>query len=172
MSALTLFPLLVGFLLREDSSFKPVPAGEIQHQLEVQEGQINRYLDRQIRAAEAGRASLWQRDFSSEEAYLRSVAPWRKRLADWLGGMNYPSANLQPHEERLPDTPAFTAWRVWLTAFEDVQVYGILLVPKGAAAGPRPAVIAIHGMGGSPEAVCGLSAAEDYHRRFGARLAE
>jgi predicted esterase len=40
-----------------------------------------------------------------------------------------------------------------------------LLIPKGA--GPFPALICIHGMGGTPEGLSGLTAQSDYHNRFG-----
>jgi len=45
-------------------------------------------------------------------------------------------------------------------------------LPKKKLAPRLPAVICIHGMAGSPESVCGLADKEDYHQRFGARLAE
>src|SRR5262245_54120950 len=159
----------------------PVPAAEPQTTVlaadvlarhKEQQQQIERYLDRQIDKAERSRAVAWQRDFSSIEAYERSVKPWRKRLGKWLGGIDYPKAELKLREEKLSETKEFAAYRVWFTAFEDVQVYGILLLPKQQNNGKRPAVIAIHGMQGSPESVCGLAEKEDYHHRFGARLAE
>jgi dienelactone hydrolase len=156
------------------SEVKPaprVPTADVLARHQEQEEQINRYLDRLIKESDRVRAAGWKRDFSSIQAYEKSIAPWRKRLADWLGGMNYPAAKFKARQKELAETKAFTAFRVWFTAFEDVQVYGILLLPKKKAA-RRPAVICIHGMGGSPESVCGLADKEDYHQRFGARLAE
>jgi dienelactone hydrolase len=144
---------------------------QIMAQHDVIEKQINAYFDRLIRESPTVRAAAWKRDFSSVEAYEKSVSPWRTRLATWLGGMDYSPAELKPREETLGATKAFTATRVWFTAFDDVQVYGILLLPKGEAR-KRPAIIAVHGMAGSPEKVCGLSEKQDYHLRFGARLAE
>lgn len=149
-----------------------VPVADVLARHQEQQEQIDRYLDRLLQQAEQSRAAAWKRDFSSVAAYERSVAPWRQRLADWLGGMDYPAADLKPRVEKLAETPAFTAQRVWFTAFEDVQVYGILLLPKHKGDRRLPAIIAIHGMAGSPESVCGLAEKEDYHRRFGARLAE
>ena len=74
----------------------------------------------------------------------------------------------------------------------DVNVSGILLTPKDTeevTAGnsestdapifdiptypqPKPAVIAQHGLTGSPETVCGLTAEDDAYHAFGATLAE
>lgn len=172
---------MIGQLLLAISLYTPaadepapmrVPAVAVLAEHQAQEQQIDRYLDRLVAASDAKRAEQWRRDFSSEAAYLRSIEPWRKRLADWLGGMEYPPAELQPKQEKLTETKDFTSFRVWLTAFDDVQVYGILLLPKKKPAARLPAVIAIHGMAGSPESVCGLADKEDYHQRFGARLAE
>jgi dienelactone hydrolase len=149
-----------------------VPAADVLARHREQEQQINRYLDRLIQQAERSRPALWKRDFTSIAAYEKSVAPWRKRLAAWLGGMDYPRAAFKAREKKLAETRAFKASRVWFTAFEDVQVYGLLLVPKKKAARRLPAVICIHGMAGSPESVCGLAEKDDYHHRFGGRLAE
>jgi dienelactone hydrolase len=148
-----------------------VPAVDVLARHREQEQQIERFLDRQIADAERRRPERWQRDFTSIANYEKSIAPWRKRLTVWLGGTDYPPAELKPREEKLGETKAFTAHQVWFTAFDEVQVYGILLLPKGEAK-KRTAVIAIHGMAGSPESVCGLAEKDDYHQRFGARLAE
>jgi dienelactone hydrolase len=172
MLGFSLYLLLYGLQASEAKPVVRVPAAEVLARHEEQEAQINRYLDRLVKDSERIRAAAWKRDFSSIPAYEKSIAPWRKRLADWLGGMNYPPAELKPREKKLAETAAFTAYRVWFTAFEDVQVYGILLLPQKKAATRLPVVICIHGMAGSPEAVCGLAEKEDYHRRFGARLAE
>jgi dienelactone hydrolase len=169
-----MFTLLLALTLpAADDAPKRVPTADVEARHKEQQEQIERYLDRLLQQAEKNRPSLWQRDFSSIEAYERSLEPWRKRLATWLGGMDYPvPADVKVRQQTLAEAPAFTASRVWFTAFEDVEVYGVLLVPKGEAKGKRPAVIAIHGMMGSPESVCGLAEKDDYHQRFGARLAE
>jgi dienelactone hydrolase len=169
------FPLLAALCLpcAGEADSPRVAAADVLARHKEQHDQIERYLDRLIADAEKKRAAAWQRDFTSAEAYERSVMPWRKKLGVWLGGTDYPAPeDFKAREEKLAETKHFTASRVWFTAFEDVEVYGVLLVPKGEAKGKRPAVIAIHGMQGSPESVCGLAEKDDYHRRFGARLAE
>ena len=51
---------------------------------------INDYLVRQSAAAPAGRARYWHRDFSSAEAYSRSVEPNREHLARIIGAVDPP----------------------------------------------------------------------------------
>ena len=166
-----MFALLLAVAFAETEAAR-VPAKDVLARHQEQYDQLERYLDRQIRRAEEERPRAWKRDFTGVEAYERSVEPWRKKLAVWLGGTDYKApADLAARGENLAETKAFTAYRVRFAAFEDVQVYGVLLLPKGEAK-RRPAVIAVHGMQGSPESVCGLADKEDYHQRFGARLAE
>src|SRR3954468_18163143 len=54
---------------------------------EMVEG-IDRFLLRNIAESEKARESLWRRDFSSAEAYTRSVAPNRARLAKAIGAVD------------------------------------------------------------------------------------
>ena len=44
------------------------------------------WLMRQCRQRYDERAGRWQRDYSSQEAYSRSVAPNRERLLEMIGG--------------------------------------------------------------------------------------
>src|SRR5688572_11724883 len=43
------------------------------------------YIEDKIKASESGRAAYWRRDFSSKEAYERSVEPNRRRLMKVIG---------------------------------------------------------------------------------------
>jgi len=88
-------------------------------------------------------------------------------LAQMLGGMDYAKLDLKPAQELIADLATHRAYRVWLPAFENVRSYGILLEPKSNVKGPHPAMICIHGMSSSPEAVCGLSEKSDYTNNFG-----
>jgi dienelactone hydrolase len=142
-----------------------VTSEDVEANQKQQFDEIDRYFDRQVGEAGRQRDKAWQRDFSSLEAYEKSVEPWRRKLFDMLGGDVYPRAPLNSKEERVAEFPTHIAWRVWFTAFENVRGYGILLVPKGE--GPFPALICIHGMGGTPEGVAGLTDQSDYHNRFG-----
>src|SRR5262249_7992308 len=46
---------------------------------------VDRFLLKQIEKSAEGRAKFWKRDFSSPEAYNRSLGPNRKQLAHILG---------------------------------------------------------------------------------------
>jgi dienelactone hydrolase len=53
---------------------------------------LDRFLDRELAASVERRAARWQRDYSSAEAYARSIAPQRARFKKIIGVV----------EERLP----------------------------------------------------------------------
>src|SRR5262245_14604346 len=98
MSRLLLLPALAALAglnaLPADTPDKPTPAktlpgtkpltttGDIASQLV--EG-VDKFLLREIEAAANGREKFWKRDFSSREAYTKSLEPNRKRLAHILG---------------------------------------------------------------------------------------
>lgn len=132
--------------------------------------EIDQYLDRHVAEGDQQRATSWQRDLASVEAYEKSIEPWRQRLWELLGGNVYPPAPLEPKEELIAELANHRAYRVWITAFENVRAYGVLLVPNGA--GPFPALVCVHGMGGTPEGVSGLVGDADYHNRFGLQAVE
>jgi dienelactone hydrolase len=157
--------LLLLSLASPTPAFQSVKPEELEANQKEQFDEIDRYLDGQVAEADRQRQESWHRDFSSSEAYEKSIEPWRQKLLEMLGGDVYPRSPLQPKEELVGEFATHKAWRIWFTAFENVRGYGILLVPSGE--GPFPALILIHGMGGTPEDVCGLTAQPDYHNRFG-----
>ena len=139
------------------------------------------------------RESRWNRDYSSLEAYNRSVMLNRARFLDMMGGWHWRRKDLNPRLRRLGETEAYTIDEVLLRSFRyvppaddveplDVDIDGILLIPavdieESEAGYPiyperMPAVIAQHGLTGSPETVCGLTAEDDAYHAFGAMLAE
>jgi dienelactone hydrolase len=136
---------------------------------EAQFAQLERYLRAHIDASEQRRQQAWKRDFSSLEAYQRSVAPNRERFIAMLGGFPEPA---QPtfREEPIGALGSHQASRVWVSLVDGVEAYGVVLRPAGA--GPFPAVIAQHGLSGSPEWVCGLIEPPDCHRHFAKTLAD
>jgi len=158
---------------------------------------LDRYYDKLIEYSHIERKNRWKRDYSSIEAYKRSIMLNRARFLDMMGGWHWNRTSpLNPRLRRLAETDAYTVDAVRITAFQytpvenvkslDVDVDGILLIPKDniesadEALGveipiypePKPAIIAQHGLSGSPEAVCGLTAEDDIYHAFGATLAE
>jgi len=156
---------LLFFLTGLAPAFQTIKPEEVESNQKDQFDEIDRYFDRQVGEANRQREKAWPRDLSSIAAYERSIEPWRQRLLEMLGGDVYPRSPLQPQEELVAEFSTHKAWRVWFTAFENVRGYGILLTPNGE--GPFPALICIHGMGGTPEGLCGLTAQSDYHNRLG-----
>jgi dienelactone hydrolase len=165
MKAFPISILLLLCLTNLTPAFQTVKPEEVEVNQKEQFDEIDSYLDRQVAEADRKREESWHRDFSSVEAYEKSIEPWRQKLLEMLGGDVYSKSSLQPKEELVAELPTHNAWRVWFTAFENVRGYGILLVPKGK--GPFPALILVHGMGGTPEGLCGLTEQSDYHNRFG-----
>jgi len=133
--------------------------------------QMDRYFSRLIEQAAHTRLRRWRRDYSSIEAYRKSVAVNRKRFVDMLSVIQEEHMPLDPEVEVLAEEEKYSVRRVRLKVAPEVEAYGIMLVPRGAA-GRLPAVVAQHGVAGSPETVTGLLKKEDEYRRFGARLAE
>ena len=136
-------------------AFQTVKPEEVEVNQKEQFDEIDSYLDQQVVEADRQRKESWQRDFSSVEAYEKSIEPWRQKLLEMLGGDVYRRSPLRPKEELVAELPTHKAWRVWFTAFENVRGYGILLVPNGE--GPFPVLILVHGMSGTPEGLCGLT---------------
>ncbi len=138
-----------------------------------QVAEIDRYYAALVYAAANRRERAWQRDFSSPDAYRRSIAPNRARFLQLMGGAPQGAAPLEPRQQDLPERPGIAARRVWIPVDAGVHAYGVLLVPAQPT-GPKPAVIAQHGFSGSPEATCGYYELEEtaYLRSFGLRLAE
>jgi len=130
------------------------------------------WLEAENRRAYAARGARWNRDFSSPEAYTRSVALNREHLRAMIGGWPWPRGPLHARLERFAATPTYTADRVFFISFADVEVDAILLRPKGR--GPVPAVLAQHGVNHAPEQICGFTAPGDWYpyNRIGLRLVE
>ena len=116
------------------------------------------------------RPSLWHRDYSSIEAYERSIEPMRDRLKKMLGFWQEPGDRPPLRiwdRELLVDAPEFTAHRFRFEVTGGLESYGIALAPKSK--GPHPGLLAQHGYSGTPELVCGLAASagrDDYGYRY------
>ena len=141
-------------------------------------GAWERYLLREARRAYDGRAWAWPYDLHSVEAYERSIEGPRRRWLEVLGGWPDERVPLAPRFEQLSNQEQtggrYRLQRVWFTALEGVEVDALLLTPAAPAAGPRPAVLAQHGLNGTPEEVAGVIPADvdSPYRRLGIRLVE
>jgi hypothetical protein len=117
--------------------------------------QMDRYFDQWIAKAANRRAEYWKRlDFSSVEAYERSVRPYREEWSNYLAVPQPIGGAPRVRQVKVHEFNAYTAYRVWVDALPGVQAYGILLIPKKA--GRKPALICLHGHQGTPEIIAGF----------------
>jgi len=121
---------------------------------------VDRFLLRELEASIPRRASFWQRDFSSEEAYNQSIAPNRKRLAEMLGMRDerHPIDALEyVASTRIGVTTGrgvrFTIRNVRWPSFGDVHGEGLLINPAGRH--PQATLIVIPDADQTPEQLIG-----------------
>jgi len=114
-------------------------------------------------------AKAWNRDYSSEEAFLQSVEPNRER---WRKVIKPPVLTPSGELDRRAHPPLANLGALWLTLpLGAVTAQGMLVVPPGATAEkPIPLVIAQHGLGSSPERVFGLLDEGDHYHSYGKEL--
>ena len=113
-------------------------------------------------------------DTSSIEAYVKSVEPYRDFFANEVVG-RFDLKPLPPNirSRQIYDEPKFTGYEVVMDVFPDVIAYGILLLPKGMAAGEkRPVVVCQHGLEGRPRDVADPKVENPAYHKFAVRLAE
>ena len=127
------------------------------------------YLRNQLEELDRARVTEWQRDYSSVNAYLVSIAPMRERFKAMLGWWVEPDRRepvLVREEETLHDEGDFVARRFYFDVLPGLSSYAIELIPK--AAGTHPGLLVQHGYGGTPELACGFAETandEDYSYR-------
>ena len=138
---------------------------------------VDRFLLQKLEASVAARARHWQPDYSSPEAYQKSVEPNRQRLAHILGirdarvavdGLELAGTTAQP--AKVGRGPGYEIFAVRWPVVGRVQGEGLLLVPDGDA--PVARVIALPDADQTPEALCGLTAGVPEASQYARRLAE
>lgn len=107
---------------------------------------------------------LWDRDHSSEEAFLASV---ESRRDEWRRVLAPPELKAQgPAEVRPSEVPGGR----WLTVRLDgaLTAQGLLVVPEGAT----KLVVFQHGLGSTPERVMGAGVGAETYDAVGTKLVE
>ena len=121
---------------------------------------IDKYLTRELAASVAKRKEFWKQDFSSPEAYAKSVEPNRQRLRKILGiiderlpvkDLEYVATTSQP--ALIAECPAYKVYRVRWPVLPGVHGEGLLLEPKGKR---LACVVALPDADTTPEALAGL----------------
>ena len=115
--------------------------------------------------------SYWSRDYTSVEAFLKSVEPNRQRWLEAIGDFGPSNERPEPEIEPFMEDKRTVARWITLNLAGGLRARGVLALPKGKS-GPLPLVIAQHGISSSPERVFGFDDPSDIYRRYGRRLAE
>ena len=138
---------------------------------------VDQFLLDELAASVTKRPAYWNRDFSSHEAYVKSVEPNRKRLAHILGLRDSRTAfaGLQldgttAASSLVGQTDRITIHAVSWPAFRDVTGTGLLLEPRGRDVAAN--VVAIPDSGQIPEQIAGLSLGLTPELQYARRLAE
>jgi dienelactone hydrolase len=138
---------------------------------------VDKFLLREIDKSVERRARHWKRDFSSPEAYNKSIEPNRKRLAHILGirdprvPFDAPELVATTHQPALVGKgDNYEIFAIRWPAFGDVHGEGLLLVPTGKK--PVANVVAIPDADQLPEQIVGLVEGVPAESQFARRLAE
>src|SRR4051812_21568746 len=137
---------------------------------------IDAYLTRELAASPEKRKQFWKPDFSSPEAYAKSVEPNRQRLRKVLGVVDERKKFDDVEYVGGPKTPSLVAetdlykvhairWPV----LDGVDGEGLLLEPKGKVVAQ---VVAIPDADWTPEMLVGLAPGVPKDAQVARRLAE
>ncbi|MDP1561430.1 MAG: alpha/beta hydrolase family protein [Pirellulaceae bacterium] len=137
----------------------------------------DRFLLRQLESSIAARQKHWQRDFTSAEAYVASVAKNRRRFSHQLGVRDARPRDTEPRYQATVNKSSlvgrgqnYEIHAVTWAAFGDVHARGLLLEPKGVPV--RAQVIAVPDCNVLPEQLVGLLPGVAPDSQYARRLAE
>jgi dienelactone hydrolase len=137
---------------------------------------IDKYLMHELAASVGKRKAYWKPDYSSPEAYSRSVEPNREHLRHILGvvdkrlpvkELDYVATTTTP--ALVAETDGYTIQAVRWPVLPGVDAEGLLLEPKGK---PVACVVAIPDADWTPEMFAGLAPGVPKESQFARRLAE
>ena len=132
---------------------EPDPATTVRN--DAYASQLEHYLLHGLIADYPARAQqAWHRDYSSVDAFVRSVEPNRER---WRKMLNPPVLEKTGQLTRRSHGPLADLKAEWITLpLGSLTAEGVLVFPPGASPGtPVPLVIAQHGIGSTPESPFG-----------------
>lgn len=147
------------------------------------------FIERKIEQSQAQRSQYWKRDFSSRDAYERSVEPNRQRFMKAIGleDKSKPlfSYKLQFREQHpavsmeifstdgdpqvIAETPAYRIYQVRWPVLNRLHGEGLLIQPKGKIVAN---VVAIPDANQTPEQLAGLAKGINPESQYARRLAE
>lgn len=135
----------------------------------------HKFVERKIAESVASRAKLWARDFSSKEAYSKSVESNRNQLRTIIGAVD---SRLPANMERYGDddssamvaeTDRYRVEQVRWPVLDGLWGTGLLVQPKGEAVA---CVVVVPDADQSPEQLLGLHAGAPVSSQIARRLAE
>ena len=135
----------------------------------------HRFVDRKIAESVEARQRHWKRDFSSAQAYERSVEANRKRFIEKIGAVDpMLPASLETigngaGEVILAETAAFRVYAVRWDVLEGVHGEGLRLEPKRP---PIAQVVALPDADQTPEQIAGLDGSLAPNEQFARVLAD
>ncbi|HEU0142512.1 MAG TPA: dienelactone hydrolase family protein, partial [Bryobacteraceae bacterium] len=122
---------------------------------------IEQYPERASRA--------WKRDYSSQQAFLKSVGPNRDRYKKFLSP---PELRVTGPVQRRPRPLRELPQAEWISVpLGSLKAEGLLVFPKNTS-GRVPLVIAQHGIGSFPERVFGVDDPGNAYHDYGHALVE
>lgn len=137
---------------------------------------IDKFLMRELANSIESREKLWDRDYSSPEAYARSVSVNREHFAKIIGVIDKREPIKALEYVSTTDTPALIAhgkgysiYSVRWQVFKNVYGEGLLLEPNNK---PIAQIIAISDADQSPEMLVGLTEGIEPEAQFARKLAE
>jgi dienelactone hydrolase len=137
---------------------------------------IDRFLTRETERSISERPQWWQRDFSSVDAYDKSVQPNRERLRRIIGAADkrLPLTALEiisgtASPAKIAETDCFTARVVRWPVFEGVYAEGLWIETERE---PLASIVVIPDADQTPEMLVGLASGLAPERQLARRLAE
>jgi dienelactone hydrolase len=137
---------------------------------------LDRFVTRETAASLERRARHWRRDFSSPEAYAKSIEPNRERFRRIIGAVDprVPGGELElvGTESRPALIGKGRGYRIFAVRWPvlaGVDAEGLLLQPDGE---PRFDVVALPDCDWTPEMIAGLAPGVPPQAQFARRLAE
>lgn len=137
---------------------------------------IDQYLSRELAASVTKRFERWQPDFSSIEAYSKSLEPNRQRLRRILGvvdqrvpvtALEYIATTTEP--ALIAKADKYSVHQVRWPVLNGVDAEGLLLEPNEK---PRALVVAVPDADWTPEMLVGLADGFPEKSQYARRLAE
>lgn len=106
--------------------------------------------------------AAFQPDFSSADALNASMEGYREAVRSYYKmpparAVDAPKVRMT----KIGEDQYADIYRAWVEVIEGVEVYGLYMVPKNLS-GKAPLIIAMHGGGGCPEAICDLDTRKNY----------